>query len=54
MHQTLQTLSITLKSRDLVTCGFQKKKNSDTPTKTRWSRAQSPYSRVLATNPLPL
>jgi len=30
---------VTLKSKDLATCGFQKK-IPDTPTKTCWSRAQ--------------
>ena len=73
MHWTLRyrhKLSITLKSKNLATCGFQK--IPDTPTKTHWSRAQFqkgqrtpckttyafPHlplgSRVLATNLLPL
>ena len=68
LNSTLQAKTITLKSKDLATCGFQKK---DTPTKTRWSQTQfqkgqptpcktkyafphSPLVRVLATNLLPL
>ena len=49
-------LSVTLKSKDFTTCGFQK--ISDTPIKTRWSRPQfqkslpTPCKTTLCFSPL--